>query len=190
VSRGTSRATCRGTRTRGGDEVVDDEPGRGGVVDERRGEPRDEPGDVPKQPEARRRKIDSAWTRARRLASMDLVESTSGLILLTRVLRIHPVVMITPTWRASCRCFRPENLPRGTRGSRLCGEDRDRLTENSKVCARTRDTRFIQVRVARVATLRPVWSSIAPCAWVVPRRDWGCEARYPALLYIVQGAGS
>jgi hypothetical protein len=45
----------------------------------------------------------------------------------------------------------------GTRGSRLCGEDRDRETENSKVCARTQDTRFIQVRVARVATLRPVW---------------------------------
>jgi hypothetical protein len=45
----------------------------------------------------------------------------------------------------------------GTRGSRLCGEDRDRETKNSKVCARTRDTRFIQVRVAGVATLRPVW---------------------------------
>jgi hypothetical protein len=39
----------------------------------------------------------------------------------------------------------------GTRGSRLCCEDRDRETENSKVCARTRDTRFIQVRVAKVA---------------------------------------
>jgi hypothetical protein len=39
----------------------------------------------------------------------------------------------------------------GTRGSRLCGEDRDRETENSKVCARTGDTRFIQVRVAKVA---------------------------------------
>jgi hypothetical protein len=58
---------------------------------------------------------------------------------------------------------------------------------NPKVCARTQDTRFIQVRAAGVATLRPVWSSIAPCAWVVPRRDWGCSARYPALLYIVQG---
>jgi hypothetical protein len=31
----------------------------------------------------------------------------------------------------------------GTRGSRLCGEDHDRETETSKVCARTRDTRFI-----------------------------------------------
>jgi hypothetical protein len=40
----------------------------------------------------------------------------------------------------------------GTRGSRLCGEDRDRETENSKVCARTRDTKFIQVRVAKVAS--------------------------------------
>jgi hypothetical protein len=38
----------------------------------------------------------------------------------------------------------------GTRGSRLCGEDCDRETENSKVFARTRDTRFIQVRVAKV----------------------------------------
>jgi hypothetical protein len=39
----------------------------------------------------------------------------------------------------------------GTRGSRLCGEDRNRETENSKVCARTWDTRFIQVWVAKVA---------------------------------------
>jgi hypothetical protein len=39
----------------------------------------------------------------------------------------------------------------GTRGSRLCGDDRDWETENSKVCARTRDTRFIQVRAAKVA---------------------------------------
>jgi hypothetical protein len=39
----------------------------------------------------------------------------------------------------------------GTRGSRLCGEDRDRETENSKVCTRTRDTRFIQARTAKVA---------------------------------------
>jgi hypothetical protein len=40
----------------------------------------------------------------------------------------------------------------GTRGSRLCGEDRDRETENSKVCAKTRDTRFIQVRATTVAS--------------------------------------
>jgi hypothetical protein len=107
TSRVTSRAMCRGTRTRGGGEVVDDEPARGGVVndepargrvvddeparggevdDERHDEPRDETRDVPKQSEARRRKIDSALTRARRLASMDLDESTSRLILLMRVL--------------------------------------------------------------------------------------------------------
>jgi hypothetical protein len=34
----------------------------------------------------------------------------------------------------------------------LCGEDRDRETENSKVCTRAQDTRFIQVRVAKVAS--------------------------------------
>jgi hypothetical protein len=39
----------------------------------------------------------------------------------------------------------------GTRGSRLCGGDRDRETENSKVCTRTRDTRFIQFWAAEVA---------------------------------------
>jgi hypothetical protein len=81
----------------------------------------------------------------------------------------------------------------GTRGSRLCGGDRDRLTENSKVCARTQDTRFKQVRTAKVASptscLRDqVWR---PALGVgCPQRDWGCPARYPALLYIVQGAGS
>jgi hypothetical protein len=93
---------------RGG--VVDDEPSRGGVVDD---EPRDELHHVPRHPDARRRKIDSALTVTRRLASMDLGESMSRLILLTRVLRIRLVVMITPTWRASCQCFRPANLPRG-----------------------------------------------------------------------------
>jgi hypothetical protein len=44
----------------------------------------------------------------------------------------------------------------------LCGEYRDQETENSKVCARTRDTRFIQVRVAKVTNPTscfedPVW---------------------------------
>jgi hypothetical protein len=68
------------------------------------------------------------------------------------VLRIRSMVMITPTRRASCRCFRLATLPRGgTRGSRLCGEERDREIQNLKVCARTRDTRFIQVWVAKVA---------------------------------------
>jgi hypothetical protein len=62
---------------------------------------------------------------------------------------------------------------------------------NPKVCARTQDTRFIQVWVAGVATLRPfgvVYHALR--LGVVPRRDCGCLARYPALLYIVQGAGS
>jgi hypothetical protein len=45
----------------------------------------------------------------------------------------------------------------GIRGSRLCGEDLlsgDRELEGTR---KTQDTRFIQVRVTRVATLRPVW---------------------------------
>jgi hypothetical protein len=45
----------------------------------------------------------------------------------------------------------------------------------------------------RWRALRPIWgSSMAPRAWcwVEIRWDWGCAARYPALLYIVQGAGS
>jgi hypothetical protein len=48
TSRVKGRATCRGTRTRGGDEVVDDEYGV--FDDERRNEPRD----VPRHPDARR----------------------------------------------------------------------------------------------------------------------------------------
>jgi hypothetical protein len=40
----------------------------------------------------------------------------------------------------------------GTRGSRLCSGDHDQKTENSKVCTRTRDTRFIQVRTAKMAS--------------------------------------
>jgi hypothetical protein len=47
TSRKTSRATCRGTRTRDGGKVVDDE---------QRDEPRDEPRDVPRHPDARRRR--------------------------------------------------------------------------------------------------------------------------------------
>jgi hypothetical protein len=68
----TSRATCRGIRTRSGGEVVNDEPARGRVVDDEpaRGgvvydeptrrvvddERRDEPRDVPRHPDARRRR--------------------------------------------------------------------------------------------------------------------------------------
>jgi hypothetical protein len=67
----------------------------------------------------------------------------------------------------------------------LCGEDRDRETENSKVCTRTRDTRFIQVRAAKVAN--PT-SYLGDQVW---RPALGVGLRYPArystLLYIVQG---
>jgi hypothetical protein len=94
TSGATSHATCRGTWTRGVGKVVDDEPAQCEVVDD---ESRDKPCDVPKQTNARRRKIDFDLTGERRLDSMDLDESMSRLILLTRVIRIRPVVMITPT---------------------------------------------------------------------------------------------
>jgi hypothetical protein len=110
------------------------------------------------------------------------------LILKMKVLRVRSVVIIISTWRASCLCFNPTNLPRGNRGSRLCGEDRDRETENSKVCAR--DTRQnIYTGLGRQGGEPYVLfggSSMAHCVWC-----WvGCSARYPALLYILQGAGS
>jgi hypothetical protein len=56
----TSRATCQGTRTCGGREVVDDEPLRRGVVNDKwRDEPRDEPRDVP-------RHLGARWRRSSR----------------------------------------------------------------------------------------------------------------------------
>jgi hypothetical protein len=77
----------------------------------------------------------------------------------------------------------------GTRGSRLCGGDRDRETENSKVCVRTRDTRFIQVWAVKVAN--PM-SCLGDQVWrpVLRVGLFRCPARYPVILYIVQGAGS
>jgi hypothetical protein len=89
-----------------------------------------------------------------------------------------------PTEGGGCRCFRLANLPRGTRGSRLCGGDRDRETENSKVCARTRDTRFIQVRVAKVANPTSCLE-IKYGALRLVLVEIRCPARYPTLLYIV-----
>jgi hypothetical protein len=145
---------------------------------------------VPKQPDVRHRKIDSALIGARRLASMDLGESTSRLILLTRVLRIRPVVMITPTWRASCRCFRPTNLPRGVPEVVDCAA---RI-----VIGRPRTRRYVQGHetqdlyrfgLPRWRTLRPVWG-IKYGALRLVLVEIRCPARYPSLLYIVQGAGS
>jgi hypothetical protein len=71
----------------------------------------------------------------------------------------------------------------------LCGEDRDRETRNSKVCTRTRDTRFIQVRVAKVANPTSCLG-IKYGALHLVLVEIRCPARYPTLLYIVPGAGS
>jgi hypothetical protein len=63
---------------------------------------------------------------------------------------------------AGGRCLRPANLPRGYPRYRLCGGDRDRETENSKACARTRDTRFIQVRAMVANPTSCLGEPIAP----------------------------
>jgi hypothetical protein len=60
MSRMTSRVTCRGTRTRGGGKVVDDE---------RRDESRDEPRDMPRHLDARPSRSSrqrAVWRAARR----------------------------------------------------------------------------------------------------------------------------
>jgi hypothetical protein len=71
----------------------------------------------------------------------------------------------------------------------MCGEDRDRETENSKICASTRDTRFIQVRAAKVANPTSCLGIKYGALRLVLGCSW-CPSRYSALLYIVQGAGS
>jgi hypothetical protein len=63
-------------------------------------------------------------------------------------------------------------------------EDRDRKTKNSKVCARTRDTRFIQVRAAKVANPTSCLG-IKYGALRLVLVEIRCPTRYPALLYIV-----
>jgi hypothetical protein len=82
-----------------------------------------------------------------------------------------------------------QTYPGGTRGSRFCSEDRDRETKNSKVCTRTRDTRFIQVRAARVANPTSCLGIMYGALRLV-LVEIRCPARYLALLYIVQGVGS
>jgi hypothetical protein len=66
----------------------------------------------------------------------------------------------------------------------LCGEDRDRETENSKVCGRTQDTRFIQVQAAKVANPTS-YLGIKYGAVRLVLVEIRCATRYPALLYIV-----
>jgi hypothetical protein len=60
---------------------------------------------------------------------------------------------------------------------------------NPKVRTRTQDTRFIQVRVAGVATLRPVWGSIAPCAWCCSPEGLWMSSLVPGPLLYSPGGG-
>jgi hypothetical protein len=92
-----------------------------------------------------------------------------------------------PTVGASCRCL---NLSTSIGGTRSKVEGGDRHDLEPEVCMRTQDTRFIQVRVAGVATLRPVWSSISrPALGCRSRRDCRCSARYPSPPLYSPGGG-
>jgi hypothetical protein len=74
------------------------------------------------------------------------------------VLRIRPVVMISPTWRASCRCLTQQTYQGGTRGSRLCGGglwSGDRELEGMRKGHGTQD--LYRFRPPRWRTLCPVW---------------------------------
>jgi hypothetical protein len=71
----------------------------------------------------------------------------------------------------------------------LCGEDRDREIENLKVRARDTGHKIYKFGLPRWRTLRPVWG-IKYGALSLVLVEIRCSARYPTLLYIVQGAGS
>ena len=78
--------------------------------------------------------------------------------MLSRSVELSDVVSPkAPTWRASCRCFTTDDLPRGTRGS-IFGLQ---CMQNSTVNAR--DSRFILVQTLdhdRVIALCPVGVSL------------------------------
>lgn len=81
-----------------------------------------------------------------------LISPSVGGVELVEYVYAHPCLTICFSEEDPVGVLDRQTYQGGTRGSRLCGGDRDRETENSKVCARTRDTRFIQVRVAKVAS--------------------------------------
>jgi hypothetical protein len=83
--------------------------------------------------DVQRRKIDSALTGARRLASMDPGESTSRLILLTRVPSNSPDDRDDgPTVGASCRCLNLSTSMGGTRNKVEGGDRHDREPEGTR----------------------------------------------------------
>jgi hypothetical protein len=73
----------------------------------------------------------------------------------------------------------------------MCGVGRDRETWNSKVKAGTRDTRFIQVRAAGVASpMSYLGYQVWRPAHGVGLVEFSHPPRYPTLLYIVHRAGA
>jgi hypothetical protein len=96
-----------------------------------------------------------------------MIDATTTVVTTPLISVINVIVVTIATMIVTVSVLDRQTYQGGTRGSRLCGEDRDRETENSKVCARTRDTRFIQVRAAKVANPTSCLggSNMAPCAW-------------------------
>jgi hypothetical protein len=81
-----------------------------------------------------------------------MTDATTTVVTTPLISVINVIVVTIATMIVTVSVLDRQTYQGGTRGSRLCGEDRDRETENSKVCARTRDTRFIQVRAGKVAS--------------------------------------
>jgi hypothetical protein len=97
-------------------------------------------------------------------------------------------MMIGPTVGASCRCLNLSTSIGGTRSKVEGGGSPDLEVEGMR-----EDTRH------KIYTGSGSQSSVPYVLFgvvlrlalgVVPRRDCGCSARYPDLLYIVKGAGS
>jgi hypothetical protein len=120
----------------------------------------------------------SFFVSLRRASCLPSPRPLTGSSLLMNPCHVFPGGTWCPSWPStsaaspSVGVLDRQTYQGGTRGSRLCGGDRGRETENSKVRARTRDTRFIQVRAAKLANPTSCLggSSMAPCAWcwVVP----------------------
>jgi hypothetical protein len=81
-----------------------------------------------------------------------MTDATTTVVTTPLISAIDVIIVMIATMIVTVDVLDRQTYQGGTRGSRLCGEDCDRETENLKVCARTRDTRFIQVRAAKVAS--------------------------------------
>jgi hypothetical protein len=93
----------------------------------------------------------------------------------------------SPTVGSSCRCLNLSTSIGGTHNKVEGGDRHDLEPEGLR-----EDTRHKIYTGSGSQSSYPTscLEYIAPCAWVLFPGGIGCSARYPALLYIVQGAGS